>query len=53
MDKYQLGLHIESKRILVQGPQGPLMGLQKAENPPKLAKLPHNGQQQGISGYNH
>jgi hypothetical protein len=53
MDKYQLGLHIESKRILVQGPQGPLMGLQKAEKPSKLAKVPHNGLQQGIFGYYH
>jgi hypothetical protein len=29
------------------------MGLQKANKPPKLAKVPHNGQQQAISWYNH
>jgi hypothetical protein len=28
------------------------MGLQKAKNPPKLEKVPHNKEQQAISGYN-
>jgi hypothetical protein len=48
-----LGLHIQSKKILVWGPQGPLMDLQKAKKPPELAKVPHYGQQQAISWYNH
>ena len=30
---YQLGLHIQSIKILVFGPQGPLMGLQEAKKP--------------------
>jgi hypothetical protein len=30
---------------------GPIIGLQKANNPQKLAKVPQNGQQQAISWF--